>query len=314
MKPLREALGDYLAVRRALGTRLREPGWVLGQFLDFLEVEGAVFITIQQSLRWAMLPPGVQRATWARRLSMVRGFARWWSAFDPRTEIPPVRLLEGRKQRKPPHIYSEEEVNGLMAEAARLGPATGIRPWTYVTLLGLLASTGLRPGEALALDVGDVDLQNGILAIRDSKFGKFRFVPVAESTRLALLRYAQMRDQLCRNIQTKAFLVSQRGLRVNGCAARYALTVLSRAIGLRPPGKGKPYGRGPRLRDFRHTFATRKLIEWHREGCDVAREIPKLSTYLGHVEVCHTYWYLQAVPELLEAASQRLVAPREAGQ
>lgn len=314
MKPLREALGDYLAVRRALGTQLREAGSTLGQFLDFLEAEGASSITIQHALRWAMLPPGVQRATWARRLSMVRGFARWWSAFDPRTEIPPVRLLEGRKQRNPPHIYTEAEINGLMAEAARLRPATGIRPWTYVTLLGLLASTGLRPGEALALEVRDVDLQNGILAIRDSKFGKSRFVPVAESTRLALLRYARMRDKLCRTVQTKAFLVSQRGLRVNSYAARRTLAVLSRAIGLRPPGKGKRLGRGPRLRDFRHTFATRKLIEWYREGRDVAREIPKLSTYLGHVEVCHTYWYLQAVPELLQAASQRHVVPREAGR
>lgn len=160
----------------------------------------------------------------------------------------------------------------------------------------------------------DVDLQNGILAIRESKFGKSRFVPVAESTRMALLRYAQMRDKLCRNVLTKAFLVSQRGLGVHGCAARTTLALLSRAIGLRPPGKVRPHGRGPRLRDFRHTFATRKLIEWYRDGRDVVLELPKLSTYLGHVEVWHTYWYLQAVPELLQAASERLAAPREVAQ
>ncbi len=224
-------------------------------------------------------------------------------------------LLGGRRQRNPPHIYSDDEVEGLMAEAYRLLPIRGIRPQTYVTLLGLLASTGLRPGEALALNVADVDLLNGILTIRDTKFGKSRFVPVTESTRVALLRYASLRGLLCRHVQTEAFLVSQSGLRVHACAARRTLVFLSRAIGLRPTTKGKPYGRGPRLQDFRHTFATRKLIEWYRAGIDVGRDLPKLSTYLGHVEVCHTYWYLQAVPELLQAAIQRLpVDGREASR
>src|SRR5208283_2168693 len=130
-----------------------------------------------------------QRATWARRLGQVRGFAAWRSAFDPRTEVPPHGALSACRQRNPPHIYSEEEVQALMAGAARL-PKGKIRPWTFRTLLGLMASTGLRPGEALALNVGDVDIGNGILTIRESKFGKTRFVPVSESTRAALADYA----------------------------------------------------------------------------------------------------------------------------
>lgn len=306
MKPLREALDEYLAFRRALGTQLREPGRTLGQFLGFLDHEGTDVITARLAIRWAMLPVGVQRATWARRLTMVRGFASWRSAFDPRTEVPPMGLLPEHRRRNPPHIYTDVDVVRLMEEAANLGPAKGIRPWTYRTLLGLLASTGLRPGEALALNVDDADLVNGVLTIRDSKFGKSRFVPVAESTRLALIEYARERGKRCRNLQTKAFLVSERGLRVNGEAARRTLVILSRAVGLRPAGKGRPYGRGPRLQDFRHTFATRTLIGWYRAGLDVNRELPKLSTYLGHIEVCHTYWYLQAVPELLQAAALRL--------
>jgi integrase len=306
MKSLRDALAEYLALRRALGTQLREPGTTLDQFLDFLEREGSEVITIQLALRWATLPVGVQRATWARRLSMVRQFAAWRSAFDPRTEVPPMGILGGHRQRTPPHIYSDYEVGRLMAEAAKLHSASGVRPWTYMTLLGLLASTGLRPGEALALNVADVDLLGGILTVRDTKFGKTRFVPVAESTRVALLCYARRRDRLCKHIQTNAFLVSERGTRIQPCAARRTLWILCQAIGLRPKTKGGPRRRGPRLQDFRHTLATMKLIEWHRAGLDVSRELPKLSTYLGHSEICHTYWYLQAIPELLQLAAQRL--------
>lgn len=306
MKPLRAALEEYLSVRRAFGSRLREPGLTLLQFLEFLENEGSDVITNQLALRWAMLPVGVQRATWARRLSMVRKFAAWRSAFDPRTEVPPKGLLSGHRQRTPPHIYTENEATCLMAEAARLQPSGGIRPWTYITLIGLLASTGLRPGEALALDVADVDLREGVLAIRESKFGKSRFVPVSESTRMALLHYANQRATFRGRIQTQAFLVSEEGRRILGDAARRTFCHLSVLVGLRPGPSRRPYGRGPRLQDFRHTFATRVLIGWYRAGADVSRELPKLSTFLGHSEVCHTYWYLQAIPELLQVAAQRL--------
>jgi integrase len=306
MNTLHDALVQYVAVRRALGTRLAEPAATLGQFVAFLERERSSRITTALALRWAMVPQGVQRATWARRLSMVRQFAAWLSAFDPQTEVPPRRLLPGRRRRNRPHIFTDAEIGRLMAEAARLRSLTGLRPLTYTTLIGLLASTGLRPGEALALDKSDVDLENGILSIRQTKFGKSRFVPLETSTQEALRQYAEQRDALCVCPRSHAFFLSERGVRVHGGAARRTFASISCAIGLRPLMGRRRWGRGPRLQDFRHTFATQRLVEWYRAGLDIERELPKLSTYLGHVEVGLTYWYIEAVPELLALASKRL--------
>ena len=311
MSTLREALVQYLTVRRALGTRLAEPEKTLAQFIAFLEHERSSRITTALALRWAMSPQGVQRATWARRLSMVRQFAIWLSACDPQTEVPPRGLLPGRRRRTRPHIYTDAEIRCLMAEAARLPSSNGLRPLTYTTLIGLLASTGLRPGEALALDRSDVDLENGILSIRQTKFGKSRFVPLEPSTREALRQYSERRDTLGVCLRSHAFLLSERGVRVHGPAARRTFAVISCAIGLRPHMVGRRCGRGPRLQDLRHTFATQRLVEWYRAGLDVERELPKLSTYLGHVEVGLTYWYIEAVPELLELATRRLESPKE---
>ena len=306
MRTLRESLVQYVAVRRALGTKLAEPARTLGQFVSFLERERSSHITTALAVRWAMTPQGVQRATWARRLSMVRKFATWLSAFDPQTEVPPHRLIPGRRRRNRPHIFTDTEIGCLMAEAGRLRSSTGLRPLTYTTLIGLLASTGLRPGEALALDKSDVDLKNGILSIRQTKFGKSRFVPLDPSTREALQRYAEHRDTICLRPRSSAFLLTERGTRVHAVAARRTFAVISCAIGLRPPMVGRRRGRGPRLQDFRHSFATQRLVEWYRAGLDVERELPKLSTYLGHVGIGLTYWYIEAVPELLALASKRL--------
>ncbi len=306
MSALREALTQYVALRRALGTQLQEPARTLVQFLEFLEHEGAEFITSELALRWAMEPRGVQRATWARRLGMVRRFAAWLSTIDARNEVPPPRLLAARRRRNKPHIFTEQEIGRLMAEAAGLPSPTGLRALTYTTLIGLLTATGLRPGEALALDRSDVNLDNGILAIRQTKFGKSRFVPVADSTRSALVEYAKQRDELCPRHRAGAFLISERGERLQSCTARRTFARMSCAVGLRPDTGTRRTGRGPRLQDFRHCFATRKLIEWYRAGLDVGRELPKLATYLGHVDVSHTYWYLEAVPELLQLATERL--------
>jgi integrase len=228
--------------------------------------------------------------------------------------VPPRRLLAARRRRNKPHIFTEQEIARLMGEAAKLSSSTGLRATTYVTLIGLLSATGIRPGEALALDVGDVDLHNGILAIRESKFGKSRFVPVEDSTRTALARYARQRDKLCPRPTTEAFLVSERGKRVPGGVARRTFAGMSCSIGLRVPTGSQRIGRGPRLQDFRHSFATRRLIEWYRAGLDVGRELPKLATYLGHVDVGHTYWYIEAVPELLQLATERLVGPQPRGE
>jgi integrase len=187
----------------------------------------------------------------------------------------------------------------------------GLRAHTYATLFGLLAATGLRLGEALALDRDDVDLRGGVLAIRRAKFGKSRFVPVHDSTRRALHRYAQQRDLLLPRPASPAFLLSERGTRVTQCSARYTFAVVSRGVGLRAPTRGRRHGRGPRLHDMRHRLAASTLVRWYREGRDVERELPKLSTYLGHVHVADTYWYIEAVPELLRLATERATGARE---
>lgn len=313
MSALREALNEYVAVRRALGTQLHEPAITLGHFVEFLEREGAQFITTALALRWAKEPERVQRATWARRFSMVRRFAVWMSGFDPRTEVPPRGLIDARHRRPKPHIFTQQEIEQLMAEASRLPSPTGLRALTYGALIGLLAATGLRPGEALALDMSDVDLPNGVLAIRQTKFGKSRFVPVEESTRGALTHYSGRRDELCPHRRTEAFLVSESGTRLGQCSARRTFARLSCGIGIRTAAEGRRIGRGPRLQDLRHTFATWRLVEWYRAGLNVEREMPKLATYLGHVNISNTYWYIEAVPELLQLATEYLSTRQRGG-
>jgi len=311
MGALHESLEEYLAVRRGLGSQLREPAGHLRRFVDFLDREGAAVITTELALRWATEPAGALPATLAQRLTDVRLFASWLSATEPRTEIPPKGLLPGHYRRKPPYIYSDEEVERIVREAGQLSPPSGMRAETYATLFGLLAATGLRVGESLALDRADVDLHAGILTVRHAKFGKSRFVPVHDSTREALRRYAQRRDLLVLRPASPAFLLSPRGTRVKQCSAQYNFAVVSRAVGLRQPAGGQRHGHGPRLHDLRHRLAASTLVRWYREGRDVERELPKLSTYLGHVHVADTYWYIEAVPELLRLATERVTGARE---
>ena len=265
MSSLRDALMRYVTVRRALGAKFLEPALTLDHFVDFLEREGADHITINLALRWATERENVQRATWARRLSMVRRFATWLVAFDPRTEIPPKRLLCARHRRSKPYIFTDKEIERLMEEAAQLCSSTGLRALTYQALIGLLATTGLRPGEALALGLHDVDLQNGILAIKQTKFGKSRFVPVEDSTRVALAQYVQRCNELCSYRSTKRFFLSERGTRLDGCAARRTFAKVSRAIGLRPAAKGSRTGRDPR---FYRIFAIPSQHESSSNGID----------------------------------------------
>lgn len=316
MSPLREALDAYLALRRGLGAELRTPGAYLCHFVEFLDRQSATFVTTELALRWAKAPAGATPATWARRLGDVRRFAAWLSATDPRTEVPPLGILPGRYRRRSPYIYSDEEVERVVREAARLPSSSGMRAHTYATLFGLLAVTGLRLGEALTLDCDDVDLPAGVLAIRRAKFGKSRFVPIHDSTCSALQRYVRQRDIRFPHPSSPAFLLSERGTRVTQCSARYNFAVVSRAVGLRPqrlrpPESGHRHGRGPRLHDMRHRLAARTLVRWYREGRDVECELPKLSTYLGHVHVADTYWYIEAVPELLQLATERVTGLRK---
>jgi site-specific recombinase XerD len=250
MSTIREALETYLALRRGLGTQLVRPGAYLHRFVDFLDREGAAVITTELALRWATAPGKATPATQAARLDDVRRFALWLSATDPRTEVPPRGLLPDRYRRRPPHIYSDEEIALIVCQAARLPSPLGLRGQTYSTLFGLLAATGLRLGEALALDRDDVDLREGVLAVRRGKFGKSRFVPVHESTRQALRQYEKQRDLLLPRPASSAFLLSECGSRVTQCTARYNFVVVSRAIGLRAPARGHHHGHGPRLHDY----------------------------------------------------------------
>jgi integrase len=312
MTTIGEALTQYVTVRRALGAQLREPAVTLRHFVEFVEREGGGFITIDLALRWAMAPIDVQRATWARRLSQVRRFATWLHAHDPRTQIPPARILGGQRRRRQPHIFTDQEITRLITAARRLASSKGLRAHTYSTLIGLLTTTGLRPGEALRLRQADVDLERGIVFIRDSKFGKSRFVPLHESTRAALADYASQRTLRHVHAPADTWFVSDWGRPLSGSAARRTFARLTSVVGLRPV-IGRRIGRGPRLQDCRHTFTTRTLVEWYRAGRDVTRELPLLSTYLGHSDVAHTYWYIAGIPELLQLATDTLHGRRAGG-
>jgi integrase len=279
--------------------------------VTFAEQQGAAHVTTDLALRWAQQPPGAQPATWALRLGVVRRFAVWLSASDRLTEVPPAGLLPWRYRRKRPYIYSDVEIEGLVRAAGRLPSATGHKGQTFSTIFGLLAVTGLRVSEALALDREDVDLQEGVLRIRRTKFGKSRLVAVHDSTRQILADYARARDRVIQRPASVAFFLSEKGDRVTEWATRYTFAKVSREVGLRQPTTNCRHGRGPRLHDMRHRFAACTLLGWYRAGIDVEREIPKLATYLGHVHVNETYWYIEAVPELLGLATRRLESTKE---
>jgi integrase len=309
MSDLHRALDEYVAIRRTLGFTLRLPACLLRSFVAFVERSGGSFITTDLALRWATQSPAVQPATWTCRLGIVRRFAAWRRASDPRAEVPPEGLLTHRYRRKPPHRYRDDEVVRIVRAARALPSARGLRGRTYATLFGLLAATGLRLSEGLHLDRGDVDLVQSLLVIRRTKFGKSRLVPVHRSTRDALRAYADARDRIVPRPATAAFFLSERATRITEWSARYTFAAVSRTVGVRASAGGRRHGRGPRLHDLRHRFAARTLIDWYRAGRDVEREIPKLATYLGHVHTHDTYWYLEAVPELLQLAADRLWTP-----
>ncbi len=302
MSELDTALQEYLTLRRQLGFKLRDEGAVLPEFVLFLQREGASFITRDLALRWAMQPDKALPAWWARRLSMVRRFAQYQRAADPRTEVPPQGLLPHRYHRKAPHIYRDEEINQLTEAATTLPSEKGLRPHTYSALFGLLAVTGMRMNEALSLRCTDVDLTQGMLTVVQTKFGKSRLLPLHPSTQYALQQYECRRNRICPNPQDPNFFVSEYGARLNDSIVRRTFLTISRQIGLRGPLDNH----GPRLHDFRHSFAVRTLVNWYREGADVERELPTLATYLGHTHVSDTYWYLSSIPELMHLAMTRM--------
>jgi len=302
MNTLREAVHEYVAMRRALGVKLRCVEVVLLNFVRFLEHQGASHITVHSVLSWAQQLTSVKPVTRIQRLCFVRGFARYRSASDPRTEIPPGRLLPNPRRRPQPYIYTEHEIAQLLDAALHLAPTHSLRPWTFYCLLGLLSVTGSRLGEVRELKCEDVDLNEGILTIRGSKFGKSRLVPLHPSTRKVLANYKQRRERFLAGRSTPYWFVSKRGKQLPNATIHTTFYALSRQVGLRGPTASK----GPRLHDMRHRFAHKTLLQWYRSGQDTERRLPVLSTFLGHVNISDTYWYLSAWPELMNEAMKRL--------
>ena len=302
MKTVRQAVGDYLSLRRSLGFKLKDHERVLREFVTFLRKKKTPRISTQLALQFATQPRHVHPAQWAARLCVVRGFARYRSGEDLATEIPPLGLLPYRAMRARPYLYSEEEIRQLLKAAQNLPSTSSLKPWTYYCLFGLLAVTGMRISEALNLQTKDVDWFEGVLTIHGTKFGKSRLVPLHASTGKVLSAYAKRRNRFFAGEPLAHFFVSSRGKRLDGGDVRRTFYILSRQIGLREASAS----RGPRLHDFRHRFAMETLVRWYRKGEEVERRLPVLSTYLGHAHVTDTYWYLTTTPELLGAAGKRM--------
>lgn len=300
MTALHEALADYLQIRRRLGFEMPQDGRLLKGFVDFLEQSGAERITTELALEWARIPVRAHPHRWRQRLSVVRGFARHLATIDPASDVPSTDLLPGHRPRLTPHIYTDAEIAALMAAAATLKPP--LRGQRHQTLIGLLAVTGMRPGETLALDRHDVDLRLGVIHVRAGKQHKQREVPLHESTNHALRAYARLRDTRFPEPSTPAFFLSARGRRMGRGELTRTFVRLVGETDLNGRG-GRPR---PRPHDLRHTFAVRTLLDWHEAGEDIDRQMPLLSTYLGHTCPASTYWYLEAVPELLELISKLL--------
>ncbi|MFI5895587.1 tyrosine-type recombinase/integrase [Actinoplanes sp. NPDC051513] len=299
MNGLREHLEDYLRLRRSLGHQMAEAAWLLPDFVAFMDGRGQSTVTIQALLAWVRFREDeVVTTVSPRRVTAVRGFARYLSGIDPDTEIPPLGLMPYRRRWRPPFLYSDTEITALIAAAEAIEPP--LRAATYRTLLGLLAASGLRIGEAISLDGADIDWAQGVLLIRESKFDKSRLVPLHDSVIRALREYDILRRGTTPRPKDPAFFISRTRRRLIYAVVRSTFRQLVTAAGI---GADAPHP--PRLHDLRHTFAVRTLLHWYRTGDNVQAKIPSLSTYLGHREPAHTYLYLSAAPELLALAAAR---------
>jgi integrase len=295
---MRELVRRYLEHRRQFGYRLRSQGYALFAFARFADhVALGQSLTVGIALRWATRQPALP-VTVASRLSIIRGFARFCSTFDPRTQVPPSRLINGTPRRRAPHIYTDDQIRLILRRTDSLRPwRTNLRPITYRTLIGLLACTGLRPSEALRLRDEDVNSTAGTLRVPPTKFTPARILPLHPSAVQALLRYQAIRRK--RLPCTSQFFVGPYGRPLSPCAVQCTFRYLARNI----PGNGtRPH---PRLYDFRHTFATTHISRWSRQANPVPQRLVMLSRYLGHKYFRHTYWYVQHELAALKAASAR---------
>jgi integrase/recombinase XerD len=309
MTDLHQGLADYLQLRRSLGHQLREAEYLLPDFVSFLDARGEASVTVAAALAWMKFrEPEVITTLSPRRITAVRGFARYLSGIDPGTEVPPLGLVPYRRRRGQIFLYSDADIYAIMA-AAKETIAQPLRAATYHTLIGLLAACGLRIGEAIKLDRGDIDWNQGVLHIRESKFGKSRLVPLHDSVTNALRAYDTLRDELMPRAKDPSFFVSLTAKRLIYACVQPLFATLVQAAGV---GVDAPHR--PRLHELRHTFAVRTLLHWYRTEDNVQAKIPSLSTYLGHREPACTYWYLSAAPELLALAAARRDGVRKAAR
>jgi integrase/recombinase XerD len=298
MSELSGHVEDYLRLRRALGFKLERAGHLLPQLVAYLEAAGVATVTSELAIAWARLPGHTQPNHWAQRLAIARGFARYLRALDPATEVPPAGVFPTRRHRPTPFLWSQRDICRLLESTRALRPA--LRAATYQALFGLLATCGMRVGEAVGLDRDDVDLRAGVITIRHAKFDRTRLVPLHPTVTEALSRYATERDRLCPRPRARAFFVSSAGTRLDRSGVGKTLRKITTALGMRTESVH------PRAHDLRHSFAVDTLIRWQRSGLSVDEHIATLSTYLGHVSPADTYWYLSASPELMGLAAQRL--------
>jgi integrase/recombinase XerD len=304
MSGLQAHVDDYLRVRRALGFKLEQDGRLLGQLVGYLDAAGATTLTSELAIGWARLPEGVHPNQWTKRLRVVRGFAGYMRTIDPATEIPPPNVFPICRQRATPYLFSQQDICRLLAETRRL--SRPLRAASYEALFGLLAVSGMRIGEAIALGCEDVDLDAGLITIRKAKGDRERLVPLHPTATEALRRYACERDRLCPTPRSRTFFLSSAGTPVHANGLRQTFREITTRIGVRTNEVH------PRIHDLRHRFAVQTLIDWQRSGVRIDEHIITLSTYLGHVSPADTYWYLSASPELMALAADR-VADRFGG-
>jgi integrase len=289
---------DYLRLRRALGYKLERHAVLLPQLVAYLEAAGATTVTSELAIAWARLPERARPNHWAARLAVVRGFARYLQPIDPATEVPPPGVFPARRHRPAPYLWSQADICRLLEATRALRPP--LRAATHEALFGLLATTGMRLGEAVGLDRDDLDLRVGVITIREAKFDRCRLVPLHPTTTEALCRYASQRDRLCPRPRSTAFFLSSAGTRLTRSGVDKTLRNITAAMGIRTATVR------PRTHDLRHSLAVATLIGWLHSGVNVDEHIAVLSTYLGHVSPADTYWYLSASPELMALAAHRL--------
>jgi integrase len=293
----------YLLERRRAGFALRIEGQQLARFARFTDDAGYRGpLTIEIANRWALASRRGYRITAARRIEVLRPFARYCRSWDCRSEIPPLRTFGPGHRRLTPHIYKESEIRTLMRAALQLHPPHGLRGETCATVIGLIAACGLRISEALALRREDADLKQGVLHIQHGKFGKARWAPTHPSTRDALRRYVQRRDRDPHCSAGDTFFVFDHGREPTSKHLHYAFRIVSKALRRRPSGGHRRY----RLHDLRHTFVCRRLERWYQQGVDIDCRMLALSTYVGHANPTDTYWYATATPRLMALAARRL--------